>query len=306
MKNKDNQQSFIINIEEDGIEINNKYFLFPLDFSDLINQFGDKYEQWRETDTNNIYMWNNLGIKVFVPKNKDKRIEISIKTADVNESFLPKNAFNGELKFKNRKYLDFISITANDKTFKTIEMGNIRVSALISENEPKNIEEVSISEIVKDKITKIKSDKYNLIKISGENIEFTDFNFKLAIIQELMYIKQLIKPKFDIFEFIDYYEKREINIDEEGYKPIPEAIEYFKDLLIDSTFAEQITQIYQDGGNEIYMNITPYWDGEDDSFNIQVYEDIKHFPNLKKMTLFSNDQKVYEELKLIGIDAVQL
>lgn len=142
--------------------------------------------------------------------------------------------------------------------------------------------------------------------MKGEKIEFTDFNFKLAIIEELMYIKELIQPKFDIFEFVDSYEEREIDVEKEGYDPIPEAIEYFKELEIDKKFATEITQIYQDGGNDIYMNIIPYWDGEDDSFNIEVYDDIKHFPNLKKMTLFSNDDKVYEELKLQGIDAVPL
>ncbi|WP_409991385.1 hypothetical protein [Chryseobacterium sp. Leaf405] len=33
---------------------------------------------------------------------------------------------------------------------------------------------------------------------------------------------------------------------------------------------------------------------------------MKHFPNLKKMTLFSNDPKVYEDLQLKGIEAVPL
>jgi flagellin-like hook-associated protein FlgL len=149
-------------------------------------------------------------------------------------------------------------------------------------------------------------DKYKADKISGEKIKFTDFNFKLAIIEELMYIKELIQPKFDIFEFADSYEEREIDVEKEGYEPIPEAIEYFKNLEIDRKLATEITEIYQDGGNDIYINITPYWDGEDDSFNIEIYDDIKHFPNLKKMTLFNNDPKVYEDLKLKGIDAVPL
>jgi succinylglutamate desuccinylase len=54
----------------------------------------------------------------------------------------------------------------------------------------------------------------------------------------------------------------------------------------------------------VHFYTIPYWDGEDNSFNIEIYDDIKHFQNLKKMTLFSNDPKVYEELKLKGIDAV--
>ena len=50
------------------------------------------------------------------------------------------------------------------------------------------------------------------------------------------------------------------------------------------------------------MNVTPQWDGEDDVFNIQSFDDIKHFPNLKKMTLFETDSKVIEELKSKGIE----
>lgn len=304
MKEDNSQRLFIININDGGIEINDQYFQFPLNFSDLKNQFGDRYDQWGETDTNTIYMWNDLGIKVFVPKNNSERIQISIKTADINESFLPKNKFGGELKINNQKYSDFITITETDRSYKIIELKKIRISVLLSEDEFKNIEEISISEIVKK--VKIKYDTYPPIKISGEKIAFTDFNFKLAIIQELMYIKKLLQPKFDIFEFTDSYQERDIDIEEEGYQPIPEAIEYFKKLEIDKMFAEQITEIYQDGGNDIYMNIAPYWDGEDDSFNIEVYDDIKYFPNLKKMTLFSNDPNVYEELRAKGIDAVPL
>ncbi|WP_409991386.1 DUF6892 domain-containing protein [Chryseobacterium sp. Leaf405] len=31
-----------------------------------------------------------------------------------------------------------------------------------------------------------------------------------------------------------------------------------------------MTQIYQNGGNDIYMNITPYWDGEDDFLTLKL------------------------------------
>lgn len=306
MIHENNKQSFLINVKEDGVGINDQHFPFPLNFSDLKNQFGDYYEQWGETDTNTIYMWHELGIKVFVPKNEGDALTLAIKTADIHENFLPKNKFNGDLKINNQHYTDFFAITEADRSFKDMEMKNVKFSSWLSEDEFKNIEEVSIWQKVKKKRTIINTDKYRPNKISEEKIEFRDFNFKLAIIEELMYTKELIKPKFDIFEFVDSYEKREIDLEEEGYQPIPEAIEYFKNLEIDKVFAEQITKIYQDGGNDIYMNITPYWDGEDDSFNIEVYDDIKHFPNLKKMTLFSNDPKVYEELKSKGIDAVPL
>ncbi len=140
-------------------------------------------------------------------------------------------------------------------------------------------------------------------KQSSHTIEFIDFNFKLAIIQELMYRQKLIQPEFDIHLFVKTYTTREIDLDEEGYEIIPEALAYFKALEISRDLAEKITRIYQDGGNQIYMNITPYWDGEDDGFNIQSFEDIKHFPNLKKMTIFYSEKPIIAKLKSLGIDA---
>lgn len=156
-----------------------------------------------------------------------------------------------------------------------------------------------------DKETK-DSDKYKLKKIAGETIEFADFNFKLTVIEVLMYDKELLKPKFDVYEFAELYNKREIDIDKEGYNPIPEVIEYFQALKIDKKLAEQVTEIYQDGGNNIYLNIIPLWSGEDDFFDIQSYEDIRHFPNLKKMILMGVEQKTLDELKAQGINAEAL
>ena len=137
-------------------------------------------------------------------------------------------------------------------------------------------------------------------------INFKDFNFKLLIIEELMYTKKLLQPAFDVYKFVKLYDKRKIDIDEEGYDPIPEVIAYFKDLEIDQSLAAEVTELYQDGGNEVYMQIGPLWDGEDEIYDIASFEDVAHFRNLKKMTLFNSDPKVYEELRAKGIAAKPL
>lgn len=248
MNNKDGRSSCVINVKEDGIEINDHYYQFPLLFSELKKQFGENYEPWGETDTHTIYMWHKLGIKIFVPKNENDTITISVKTSDIDEKFLPKNKFCGDLKINNQHYNDFFAVTEADRSFKNIEMNNVRLSSLLSEDEFKTIEEVSIWQKAIKKRTITNTDKYKHKKIPGEKIIFADFNFKLAIIEELMYNKELIQPKFDIFEFTGSYKKREINTEAEGCNPIPEAIEYFENLEIDKAFAEHITQIYQDGG----------------------------------------------------------
>ena len=302
-KNEENQKSFSVNILENGIEINNQFFSLPLNFENLRNIFGNNFVQ-TENDTDLIYTWDNLGFKFFVSKTDKSVKSIMIKTKESETSYLPKNVLNGNLKIKNQDYESCISITEKDYLFKDIAIGNIKLTANISNEEPKQIVAFFISEIIKKE--KEKSDKYEFKKISGEKIEFKDFNFKLAIIEELMYNKKILTPKFDVYEFAEFYDKREIDIEEDGYEPISEVVEYFKKLEIDKKFAEEITEIYQDGGNEIYMNITPFWDGEDDEFNIRNYDDVKHFPNLKKMTLFETDPKIFEELKAKGIDAKPL
>lgn len=105
--------------------------------------------------------------------------------------------------------------------------------------------------------------------------DFKDINFKLAVINELMYVQELLEPKFDIFEFAESYKKRKIDTDEEGYDIIPEALEYFKNLQLSAELLQKIERLSQDGGDDVYMNIIPYWDGEDDVFNIKSVEDCK-------------------------------
>ena len=62
------------------------------------------------------------------------------------------------------------------------------------------------------------------------NAKFKDFNFKLCVIQELMYQKCILTPKFDVWDFAKQYKARKINIEKEGYDIIPEVATYFKEL----------------------------------------------------------------------------
>src|SRR5690606_19973717 len=74
----------------------------------------------------------------------------------------------------------------------------------------------------------IPADKYSISTPDEETIEFKDFGFKVAIIHELMYRKKLLQPQFDVYEFVDWYSKRKINVEAECLEPIPEVTHYFK------------------------------------------------------------------------------
>jgi len=50
-----------------------------------------------------------------------------------------------------------------------------------------------------------------------------------------------------------------------------------------ASLAALVTALYFDGGNEVYAQLIPFWDGEDDVFDIESLtdDDICQLPNLK-------------------------
>ncbi len=153
-----------------------------------------------------------------------------------------------------------------------------------------------------------KSNSSYEIKSCKEEILFFDtFNFKLAILQVLIYNLELLEPYFDIYEFAEQYKGEEI--DTESDTPIKPAVNYFQELQIPKRLADKVEEIYMDGGNDIYMNIIPQWDGEDGVFEINdiTEKELSQFPNLKKITLMSSDfNKVSKIFKKFGVEASRL
>ena len=133
-------------------------------------------------------------------------------------------------------------------------------------------------------------------------LHFDTLNFKLAIIQVLMYDLHLLKPEFDIYAFADHYEGEKIDTDSDII--IEPAMNFFKEMEIPKNFAPYVEMLYMDGGNDLYMNIIPQWDGEDDSFDLNeiTLEELQQFPNLKKAIIMSsNFDKVKEVFEAANI-----
>ena len=53
-----------------------------------------------------------------------------------------------------------------------------------------------------------------------------------------------------------------------------------------------------DGGNDVYMNIIPQWDGEDETFDLNeiTLTELQQFPNLKKATVMSSNLDEVKEI----------
>ena len=132
-------------------------------------------------------------------------------------------------------------------------------------------------------------ESYKLKETDEEQLYFENITFKLAIIQVLMYDLEVLKPVFNIFDVAE--ESSELNIDTESMEIIQPALEYMMNLPIPKKYAEQVQEIDMDGGNEIYMNLIPQWDGEDDSFDLNEVslKELQQFPNLKQATIISSN-----------------
>lgn len=134
--------------------------------------------------------------------------------------------------------------------------------------------------------------------------QFKDFNFKLAVIQVLMYEDELLQPIFNIHEFVKTHKGRPINIEEEGYGVIPEARAYFAELEIPPHLLSRVTAIHQDGGDDVYHQLYPFWDGEDEFFTIKSASDVALLPNLREVVLlYDDDERIATEFAALGIAA---
>lgn len=143
----------------------------------------------------------------------------------------------------------------------------------------------------------------------NNQLNFKELNFKLTVINELMYIQEVLQPKLEVYDFIE--KQRNLTsseaydiIEEEGYEIIPEVLQYFKNLEITSEMVENIEELHMDGGDEIYGQIIPFWDGEDDVFSVNSAVDAKLLPNLKSVSLlYSENESLLEDFQEKGIEA---
>lgn len=293
---KNQSSNIIIKIDNNKLSINEIILELPMDWEEFKKCFGEPTDIKR----NGIY-WKELGISTNPHGNgitNHLSLHIDYNPMEVYSKSEQKPFFKGKI------IVDGIEI--NKKNFKNITMRKYEIKQFTYTGK-KSPCLVSISynrifdkSFIKPKLTK---DKYTIKELDEEQIAFSDFGFKLSIIQELMYNKELLEPKFDLSEFIEWYDKRKIDIEKEGYEPIPEVTQYFKDLPIPKKLATEITEIYQDGGNEIYLNLLRFAEGWEEYWDIESSEDVKNFPNLKKVTLCYAKPHIIEEFKEIGIHA---
>ncbi|MEE4489254.1 DUF6892 domain-containing protein [Streptomyces sp. BE230] len=117
---------------------------------------------------------------------------------------------------------------------------------------------------------------------------FRDFNFKLLVIEKLMYEDKTLTPEFRIADCLkakgidnpqDYAYENDL-----AHTVLDEARAHFQGLEISTELLATVETLGLDGGLEVYQECSPVWDGEDELYDIGSLDDLDLLPNLRLIT----------------------
>ncbi|MEE1939648.1 hypothetical protein V1L54_09500 [Streptomyces sp. TRM 70361] len=117
---------------------------------------------------------------------------------------------------------------------------------------------------------------------------FRDFDFKLLVVEKLMYWDRTLTPPFSMSAYMrkkkgvtslyDYVEDNGL-----AYTVLDEARDFFERLHIGDELLATVDTLVLDGGHQVYMECAPVWDGEDDLSDVRSLDDLPLLPNLGRI-----------------------
>ncbi|MDD7970232.1 DUF6892 domain-containing protein [Roseinatronobacter alkalisoli] len=133
---------------------------------------------------------------------------------------------------------------------------------------------------------------------SPPDTAFRDFGFKLLVIEELMFVQDVLIPKLDLNTFAREHTERHIDRETDGYDVIPEIRKYLEALPIAPDALALVTRLHQssgmDGGAGVYDALWPFFDpgcgDEPIAVTDQAVHDLALVPNLSKISGLENSQ----------------
>jgi len=134
----------------------------------------------------------------------------------------------------------------------------------------------------------------------SDYLHFSDLNFKLLVIDELMYNQEVLEPQFDL---PDWSDEHDIDLEEHLDETIDGALGWFEELDIPAELANKVEVLEWDGGLEVFANIVFNWSGEDERIDIRTLADADQFPKLTSIIVPTLEGvEGVEELRARGVE----
>ncbi|KAB8165817.1 hypothetical protein FH609_015580 [Streptomyces sp. 3MP-14] len=106
-------------------------------------------------------------------------------------------------------------------------------------------------------------------------MRFTDLNAKLLVLDQLCHNLGLLPPYRGPSLPYEDYDPEAIN---------EAALAYYRELPIPDELAARVRHLLMDGGLSIQQDVAPFWDGEDDLFDVRDWGEIARLPGLETVT----------------------
>jgi hypothetical protein len=107
---------------------------------------------------------------------------------------------------------------------------------------------------------------------------FRDFNFKLLVIEKLMYWDRTLTPVFSIEERMEDRGITDLQShvfdNDLAFTVLDESRTFFGELEISQELLASVDTLVVDGGHQVYYECSPVWDGEDDLFDVHSLDDL--------------------------------
>ncbi len=193
-----------IKLSSTGLQINSVPIELPVSINTLKKCLNYNYRTVKGK-SNTVLTWDDLGILAY-SKNGELIESLTLELEPEAYDFSPKKKFSGKFYFNDKEITNYYKTHKEERIalFNGDDGGALvqnNISAWFSVRRDQ-INAIEISEYKPFiRWEGIPEDKYSIKPLDEEVLTFTDFGFKLSIIEELMYMKGLIKPQFDIYEF---------------------------------------------------------------------------------------------------------
>lgn len=271
---------------------------------------------------NTLVIWDDVGVRAFT-KGDDAVTELTIRLTEDAEllrsmkpgarRLAPTVVFGGTFTLDGQPPLDAVPDANLRKAYRFLEaeVGEWQAILFLNSTELHELHDMEMSErlakmdsgeladIVRaaaDPISEARigirapkpvqrkpSGRWKIPTATEPVLEISSFPLRLAIIQELMYRQDALQPRFNVHDFAQDQGARSFDPNEIGYEIIPAVRSWFRRLPIPARLAERVETLVLDGGNDIYLQLIPQWDGEDDGFNIKTLrpDDLALFTRLR-------------------------
>lgn len=294
-------KTLTVDIRLDGIEIDGRLYPYPILLTDLAALFDEEpmeMDASRGARTTARWWWMDSGLSA---SHKDGVHAFNLKFDVVDPAH--------DVRIEGRPYGEVFGPRGSTYENHDFGTGFIMANRTNDLGPDQHVERIIVEQKVprgKKAAARKQPAKPAAPMPDVDGVEFADLNFKLLVLQHLMYDQQLLQPAFDVEEFLERHVDRDVDLDEEGYAPIPEVLDYFRQYPVPRDLLGEVTTLTMDGGNDIYLQIAPRWDGEDEVFDIEDFSDAALLPNLGSLTVGDPDDETLEPLRARGVTIDQL